>query len=132
MFYVLHYLPNQISSLKEIYNKLNDNGKIFIEIPNAQDVLFSLKKFTDFTLCKENLVWHTEDSIKKFLKQAGFRKIKINYIQRFGLPNHLYWLINGQPGGHSKFKNFYDERLELMYIKQLIKNKSTDTLCRRN
>lgn len=128
MFHVLHYLPDQISALKEIFNKLNKNGKIFIEVPNAQDILFNLKTFTDFTLCKESLVWHTEDSIKKFLNQAGFRKIKLRYIQRFGLSNHLYWLIQGRPGGHSKFKNLYDERMELMYIKQLIKNKSTDTL----
>lgn len=128
MFHVLHYLPNQLSSLKEIYNKLNKNGKIFIEVPNAKDTLFGLKKFIDFTLCKESLVWHTERSIKKFLKHVGFRKIKINYFQRFGLSNHLYWLIHGKPGGHGKFTNLYDKKVNLMYIKQLIKNKSTDTL----
>ena len=40
------------------------------------------------------------------LKKAG---IKINYIkpiQRYGLANHLYWLIKGDKGGHLKWKFF--------------------------
>jgi SAM-dependent methyltransferase len=128
MFHVLHYLPNQIDILKKLRKKLKKRGKIIIEVPNALDVLFKFDEFKDFTLCKESLVWHTDSSIKKFLITAGFKKIKVKHIQRFGLTNHLHWLINGMPGGHDKLKKLYDERVELMYINNLIKNKLTDTL----
>mgnify|MGYP004335976075 CR=1 FL=1 len=67
-------------------------------------------------------------SLKKFLNEAGFKKVKISHIQRFGLTNHLYWFVNGKPGGHGKFKKLYDKKMELKYINYLIKNKLSDTL----
>ena len=128
MFHSLHYMPNQLEILRKIYFKLNKNGKLIIELPNATDLLFQLKSFRKFTLCKESLIWHTEKSILVFLRKSGFKKIKINYIQRFGLINHLNWLIYSEPGGHNKYKNFFINALNKFYINELKKNMITDTL----
>jgi 2-polyprenyl-3-methyl-5-hydroxy-6-metoxy-1,4-benzoquinol methylase len=128
MFHSLHYMPNQLEILRKIYFKLNKKGKLIIELPNATDLLFQLKSFRKFTLCKESLIWHTENSILVFLRKSGFKKIKINYIQRFGLINHLYWFIYGEPGGHNKYKNFFFDTINKFYINELKKNMITDTL----
>ena len=128
MFHVLHYLPNQLETLKILHNKLSKNGKIFIELPNAEDVLFKIKDFRSFTFCKESLVWHTGKSMYKILNHIGFKNIKVNYIQRFGITNHLYWLLSGKPDGHNKLKKMYDKKINIMYIKNLISNKCSDTL----
>ena len=92
MFHVLEHMPNQTKTLKLLRNKLNKNGKIIIEVPHAEDFLLEfdeLKEFKEFTFWSEHLILHTYYSLKTILKKAGFRKIKINYFQRYGFDNHL-------------------------------------------
>ena len=131
MFHTLHYIPHQVQTLKILKNKLSQNGKIVIEVPNAEDFLLGedlIPEFKKFTFCKESLIWHTETSLKKFLKVAGFKKVKIKLIQRYGLNNHLGWFLYRKPGGHNYFKKKLGHNLKENYKKFLIKNKITDTL----
>ena len=131
MFHTLHYIPDQVQTLKILKNKLSQNGKIVIEVPNAEDFLLGedlIPEFKKFTFCKESLIWHTETSLKKFLKVAGFKKVKIKLIQRYGLNNHLGWFLYRKPGGHNFFKKKLGHNLKENYKKFLIKNKITDTL----
>lgn len=132
LFHSLHYLPNQIETLKKLKKKLNKNGKIIIEVPNANDVLisqFKLKSFKDFTFCKESLIWHTEKSLFLFLIHAGYKKIQILKVQRYNLNNHLGWILKNKPAGHKFFKNLIkDKKILINYSKYLIKNNLNDTL----
>lgn len=132
LFHTLHYLPNQIETLKSLKKKLNKNGKVIIEVPSSKDALiekFELKSFKDFTFCKESLIWHTERSLLLFLKYAGFKKIRIFKIQRHNLNNHLGWILRNKPGGHEYFKSLIkDRKILISYNKFLIKNNLNDTL----
>ena len=127
----LHYLPQQIDELSNLRKKLKKKGKIIIEVPSSNDILlskFNLQKFKDFTFCIESLLWHNEETLTKFLKKAGFRKIKINFIQRYDLNNHFGWLLKGKPGGHEYFKSLFNNRQRAMYNKFLKEKKLTDTI----
>tara|TARA_B100000787_G_scaffold167599_1_gene154699 strand:+ start:1728 stop:2654 length:927 start_codon:yes stop_codon:yes gene_type:complete len=131
LFHVLHYLPNQIEILKILRSKLKKNGKIIIEVPNANDFLLqfdNFDNFKNFTFCKEQLILHTEQSLKGFLKKAGFKNIKIEHYQRYNINNHLGWFVNNKPGGHKYFQKVFDYSMITNYSNFLKKLKMTDTL----
>lgn len=131
MFHVLEHLPNQVNVLKNIRKKISKNGKIIIEVPHAEDFLLSfseLKSFKNFTFWSEHLILHTFQSLKKVLQKAGFKKIKIQYFQRYGYSNHLGWFIRKKPGGHKFFQNISSLELDTAYKSNLSKIKKTDTL----
>ena len=131
MFHVLEHIPHQIQTLKIIKKNLKKNGKLIIEVPHADDFLLNfdeLKEFKDFTFWSEHLILHTFFSLKKILKKAGFKNIKIRYFQRYGFDNHLGWFIKKKPGGHKFFRKYNSEILDSSYAKNLMRLKKTDTL----
>jgi len=130
LFHVLEHLPNQIKVLKKIKNKLKPNGKLIIEIPQANDFLLKLKleEFKNFTFWSEHLILHTEDSIKKFLKNSGFKKIQVSFYQRYNLSNHAGWFLDRKPGGHLRHKELFTENEKKLYNIFLIQTKMTDTM----
>jgi hypothetical protein len=112
-------------------SKLLKKGKIIIEVPSAQDLLLNLDGFNDFkkfSFWSEHLILHTENSLKKILNRAGFKKIKIHYYQRYNFSNHLGWFIKKKPGGHISFKHLCDKKINESYIDYLKRIKRTDTL----
>ncbi len=130
LFHVLEHLPNQIKSLKEIKSKMKKKGKIIIEVPHANDILFSIIKnnsFKKFTFWEQHLILHTKKSLKKILIYSGFKNINIKFFQRYGIDNHLGWIIDNEPGGHTRYKDVKQD-LNLKYKKKLEKKEYSDTL----
>ena len=130
MFHVLEHLDDQINTLKKIYELLNKNGYLIIEVPHAKDLLLNNENFKKFSFWSEHLILHTEKSIKKFLDVAGFKNIKISYYQRFGLTNHLKWNLDGKPDGHNDnfLKKIISKKIENVYRNEIQKRKRTDTI----
>jgi 2-polyprenyl-3-methyl-5-hydroxy-6-metoxy-1,4-benzoquinol methylase len=131
LFHVLEHLPNQVKNLILIRKKLKNRGKIIIEVPSAQDLLLNIENFYEFkkfTFWSEHLVLHTEYSLKKILKNAGFKKIKISFLQRYDLNNHIGWFLKKKPGGHEFYKSLFLRKENEAYKEFLIKIKKTDTL----
>ena len=129
LYHVLEHLPNQLDTLKNLRKKLNKKGKIIIEVPHSNDLLFKFKEFRDFTLWSEHLILHTSQSLKAFLKKAGYKNIKVEYFQRYGFTNHMRWFLEKKPRGHDLYnETFFNKNLEKNYKKVLQKIKKTDTL----
>ena len=131
MFHVLEHMPSQINTLKILKSKLKKKGKIIIEVPHAEDFLIlqeELKEFKNFTFWSEHLILHTYNSLKTMLLKAGFKKIKIEYYQRYNFENHLGWFVKRKPGGHEFYKNIFDAKLNNFYSENLRKLRQTDTL----
>ena len=131
LFHVLEHLTDQVEILKTVKKKIKKKGKIIVEVPSAQDFLISideLPEFKKFTFWSEHLILHTEKSLRKYLTLAGFKKIKIKYVQRYGFANHLGWFLKKKPGGHAFFKKYGSKKIDLSYIQNLVKDKQTDTL----
>ena len=130
-FHVLEHIPYQVEILKQLKKTLKEKGKLIIEVPHARDFLLSfdkLEEFKKFTFWSEHLVLHTEQSLSKVLRRAGFKKIKIIYEQRYGFTNHLGWAINRIPGGHEYFESMYDKKFNQSYKDHLKKRRCTDTI----
>ena len=131
MFHVLEHIPYQIETLKILKSKLKNKGKIIIEIPHAEDFLVlqdELKEFKNFTFWSEHLILHTYKSLRTILFKSGFKKINIQFYQRYNFSNHLGWFLKKKPGGHHHFKNIISDKLNKIYCENLKKQKQTDTL----
>ena len=131
MFHVLEHMPYQVDTLKILKSKLKKGGKIIIEVPHAKDFLIlqeDLKEFKNFTFWSEHLVLHTLNSLKTILLKSGFRKINIQFYQRYNFANHLGWFIKKKPGGHEFFKNLTNDKLNQSYKNNLERLGQTDTL----
>lgn len=104
LFHVLEHLPDPLTTLAALKKKMVSSGTFIFEVPHANDFLISVAKnehFKQFTLWSQHLILHTRDSLTRMLKYVGLKKIKIDYVQRYPLSNHLNWLANGKPGGHT-------------------------------
>jgi len=134
LFHCLEHLPDPITTLKEIYDKLKSGGegKIVIEVPHAKDFLLDQlesEPFKNFTLWSQHLVLHTRESLHSFLVNSGFKNVHIEGVQRYGIANHLNWLKNGKPGGHkSPLSTIETESLRNSYADALSKLNANDTL----
>ena len=131
LFHVLEHLPDPISTLKNLIKKLNKNGQLIVEVPNANDALLSLYKnaaFENFTYWSCHLFLYTNSTLLRLIEESG---LKINYlkqIQRYSLANHLHWLARGEPGGHKKWHFLDSKELTRAYEKQLASIGRCDTI----
>ena len=130
-FHVLEHIPYQLETIRILKSKLKPKGKIIIEVPHAEDFLIlqeELKNFKTFTFWSEHLILHTVKSLKTILLKSGFKKIDIQFYQRYNFSNHLGWFLKGKPGGHNLYKKLINEKLNNTYCENLKELGQTDTL----
>ena len=131
LFHVFEHLTNPDQILIELKSRLKKNGNLIIEVPHANDLLLkklSVKSFVNFTLWSEHLILHTKESLKCFLKKAGFNNSKIFFYQRYNLNNHIGWAIYDKGGGHIFFKKVFNKKALDQYNNSLVENEYTDTI----
>lgn len=132
MFHVLEHLPEPLEVLADVRERLVRGGSIVIEVPHARDLMLDfmhIPAFQDFTLWSQHLVLHTRDSLRRLLEAAGFSRVSIRGVQRYGLANHLHWLSRQQPSGHSSPLTVLESNeLRDAYAASLAANDMTDTL----
>lgn len=131
LFHVFEHLTDPLNLLTTAYDKLEVGGKIIVEVPHANDFLFSfldLEEFKKFTFWSEHLVLHNRTSLSAFLSRANFQNIVITGFQRYNLANHLHWLKEKEPSGHIKWSMLATDQLDSAYSNMLEKIDMTDTL----
>jgi 2-polyprenyl-3-methyl-5-hydroxy-6-metoxy-1,4-benzoquinol methylase len=74
LFDVLEHIDKheQIELLTKIYKALKTDGKLIIQVPNAESIVSSKMRYIDFT----HTISYTEDSLKFLLNSSGFKKFK--------------------------------------------------------
>lgn len=130
-FHVIEHLKDPVYFLKNISKKLKKNGKIILELPNANDALLSLyncKQFSEFTYWGCHLMLFDEDTIKRVLDMSKLKCLKIKQIQRYPISNHLYWLSKNLPGGHNVWNFLNTKDLKNSYESSLAKIGACDTI----
>ncbi len=128
MFHVLEHIENPEPVLKKLKEYLKPDGKLIIEIPNAEDALLTLYKseaFKNFTYWSCHLYVYNDKNIKKVLSPI-FKINKIEYIQRYPYTNHIGWLKDKKAGGHKKYKT--NKIINFLYTLFLKITKKTDTI----
>jgi len=131
MFHVLEHLQNPKEILKEVSEKLNPNGEIIIEVPSSNDALLKVynnKGFKNFTYWGCHLYLFNEKTLKKLFADSAFKINYIKHIQRYGIANHLHWILKNKPNGHNLWKAIDSKLLNKAYEAILSFFKITDTI----
>ena len=131
MFHVLEHLPDPKEILTQLSSKLEEGGQIIIEVPNSEDALLKVYKnkgFQNFTYWGCHLFLFNKKTIEKLFEDSVYKINKIKHVQRYGLANHLYWLLKNKPGGHNRWKALNIRFLNKLYEKLLSFFKITDTI----
>ena len=131
-FHVIEHIKEPLEILEKLSNLLEENGKIIIEVPNANDALLTIyenEAFSHFIYWSCHLYLYTQHTLSLLAKKAGLEVVFIKHVQRYPLSNHLYWLSKNKPGGHEKWSNFLDSKeLSNAYENQLASLGATDTI----
>ncbi len=133
MFHVLEHISDPITFLKGLRPLLKDGGFIYIEVPNVDDILvktFNCSAFKDFYYKKAHLFNFNKVGLKYIFELSGYQ-YKIDFIQRYDISNHFYWLANGKPGGKGAYTHILPDQLNEEYKHALIAAGQTDTLFAR-
>ena len=131
MFHVLEHLQNPITVLKNLSDLLTENGRIIVEVPNADDALLSLyecEAFANFTYWMCHLYLYTNNTLSLLIEKAGLKLQVLEQIQRYPLANHLHWLSMKRPGGHQKWTSLCDVILDKNYGDKLARLGIADTI----
>ncbi len=131
MFHVIEHLDDPQKFLFQIRNKLNKDGILIIETPNAADALMSLYEsdsFKKFTMWSAHVRLYNSDNLSRLLTECGFATKNATQVQRYPIANHLYWLTHHKPGGHKKWAWLNDNALNERYHELLSNAKMCDTL----
>lgn len=99
-FQVLEHIENPNKFLADVYKRLKDEGKVFIEIPTLSDPLRRLWKvpgYENFYYHEAHLSYFSEKSICRLLEKCNYKVEKIYHIQDYNFLNHLYWYFNNEP-----------------------------------
>jgi len=131
MFHVLEHIKEPVFFLERCSSLLKKAGIFFIEVPSSSDPLLSLfrcNSFKDFYFQPMHHYTYSEKSLGLLFEKSGYRSQKFIYHQRYSLKNHINWLSTGKPGPGQEFSMIFDDEIENIYKKNLIKNKQTDTI----
>ena len=131
LFHVLEHIKDPVELLKSFKEHLNNDSKVIIEVPNANDALISLyksKAFSHFTWWSCHLYTFNKQNLKTIAQKAGYKINYIKNVQRYGISNHLYWLIKGKPGGHLKYSWLNISVFDKIYAWILSLFDKTDTI----
>lgn len=98
----LDHMPYPMDILEKIYQSLEDNGKIYLELPNRNEALnFFLpedkqENFNTFFWHKAHFHYFYEETIRFALEKVGFKDINIDCRHQYTINNFLHWYFTGK------------------------------------
>lgn len=129
-FHVFEHIKEVSEFLEKIKKLLAPNGKVLIEVPSLDDPLLSIyhsKVYEKFYFQKQHPFVYSASSLERTLEKSGFSTIKTIPYQRYGLENHISWMVNKKPGGDSFYNKIFAP-IEKKYKQILEENGKTDTV----
>jgi 2-polyprenyl-3-methyl-5-hydroxy-6-metoxy-1,4-benzoquinol methylase len=128
-FGVIEHINEPLLYLKNAFDILNINGKMFIETDNLDDVLVKLgfKEFEPFYYRTVHSYYFNTKSLKELAQKAGFNEILVGHRHGFGISNTIKWLNNRKPGGLSKLE-FITPEIDFAWVQMLEKTGMAELL----
>ena len=129
LFHVFEHIAEPTNFLEQVRACLSVDGKIIIEVPSLYDPLLKLydnEAYAGFYFQKQHPYIYAPTSLTRLLERNGFRVTESIAHQRYGLENHMNWLMTGQPGGSSKLRELFSG-LDAQYRSAIEANDLTDS-----
>lgn len=123
-FDVIEHVDNTVDFMKDVYDLLGDGGKGIIGTPTDCPIMRRLlgKEYEQSLLYSYQHNWIlSKESLEICCRKAGFSKVEIRTIQRYGMSNMIAWLNEKKPMGHISY-DFVSETLDRVYKSELEKN----------
>ncbi len=130
-FGVFEHVRNSRVFLANIRERLSDSGRLALNVPNKQHALvydFDLEEFRKFTYMKQHYYTFTEQAFNLLAEQTKLEVVKFNYMQMWGLDNHLSWLRYRKPRDFSDISSILSRQTLESYNNDLIQRKMTDLM----
>ncbi|MCM1089547.1 MAG: class I SAM-dependent methyltransferase [Muribaculum sp.] len=127
-FDVIEHVEDPISFIKDYYVLLKDGGKGYIGTPTDAPFMRKLigHDYEEKLLFSTQHIWiFNEKSLLFMAKEAGFKKTKISYRQRYGIGNMISWVDYKEPRGHINY-DFIPKTLDSAFRSSLEDNKMSD------
>jgi hypothetical protein len=81
-----------------------------------------------FAYWRQHLILFSTTTLEMLARQASVKVIPTHHYQRYPLSNHLYWLSDGQPGGHQRWIFLDTLTMSYVYANALTAAGKTETL----
>jgi len=97
----LDHMPYPMEILEKVFDSLEDNGQIYLELPNRNEALnFFLPEdkqgnFNTFFWHKAHFHYFYEETIRYALEKVGFKNIQIECRHQYTIVNFLNWYFTG-------------------------------------
>lgn len=115
-FDVIEHVENPEQFLRDAYDLCNSQGQIIIGTPTDYPVLRKMLGETfDRFIFQVQHPWILSDyAMKLMAAKVGFKNIRIEYKQKYGLGNLLSWLLDSTPRGDIKYE-FISKTVDAAY-----------------
>lgn len=130
-FGVFEHLRDGLGFLREVQPLLRNGGVLALNVPNKEHALvydYSLEEFKRFTYMKQHYFSYTEKAFELLASKSGFRTKKFNYMQVWGLDNHLSWLRYRAPRDFSDITRLLSRETIDSYARDLMAAKKSDLM----
>ena len=124
---IFEHLNDPLNFIFKINRLLITKGKYLLEIPNSDDpllTLYKIEEFKKFYNIPHHLFFYNEHNIKLLFEKIGL-KVTVTRLQKYGLINHLRWLVFKKPGNFNNHIPILDDIYKLILTKVF---KISDTL----
>jgi cyclopropane fatty-acyl-phospholipid synthase-like methyltransferase len=130
-FGVFEHVRNSRDFLVNLRGCLSDQGRLALNVPNKAHALvyaYDLEEFKKFTYMKQHYFTFTEHAFNLLAGQTGLSVEKFNYMQVWGLSNHLSWLRYKKPRDFSDITSLLSPLTIESYNSDLIQRKMCDLM----
>lgn len=96
---VIEHVLDPILWLQQIREKMIGGGFLYLETPNANDILVSvydIPEYKNWWYREPHITYWNADVLASAFTSLGF-EARISFFQRYGLKNHHHWLETGTP-----------------------------------
>lgn len=130
-FGVFEHVRDSRKFLADARALLSIEGRLALNVPNKYHALvyeYDLLEFRKFTYMKQHYFTFTERSFTLLATISGLTVRTFNYLQVWGLDNHLSWLRYKKPRDFDDISRFLSPQTIDSYNNDLIARKATDLM----
>ena len=98
LFHVVEHLTRPQPLLGCLARHLSGGGALLVEAPNLDDQMAGLcPPYRRFLWQRAHVSYFNPRGLQRVLEQAGYRRVEIFGVQRYGIGNTLHWMLRGTP-----------------------------------